>query len=240
MKTLQLLFLGLSTVLLSSCEFDLRLGQTNGNGNVVTEERSVDADFNIIRGSAGLDVFVKQGDAVSITVEADENLHDLIETEVINGTLKIGTTENIGRAKAKKIYVTFTELSGLEASSGADVIAESVLKAETVTLDASSGADLEAEVFTKRLIAETSSGADLKVWGQASNLEASASSGSDLDAEALEVISCIADASSGADIKVNVRDRLEADTSSGGDVHYRGNPKQISKNDSHSGGVHKM
>ena len=139
------------------------------------------------------------------------------------------------------MYVTYTSLNTIEASSGADVIANSVVKSENLTLDCSSGSDLEVDVFAKYVIAETSSGADLKVSGKATNLDASASSGSDLNAKDLLVINCTADVSSGADITVNVKEKLISETSSGGDVHYYGNPGNVSKNESKSGGgTHKM
>ncbi|UAB80285.1 DUF2807 domain-containing protein [Marixanthomonas sp. SCSIO 43207] len=241
MKPIQILFLVLAASLTTACQFDINLGQVNGNGNVVTEERPVSESFTAIRGSAGLDVFLEQGDEAKIVVEADENLLDIIETEIVEGKLKIGTKENIGRSKAKKVYVTYTSLNTIEASSGADVIANSVVKSENLTLDCSSGSDLEVDVFAKYVIAETSSGADLKVSGKATNLDASASSGSDLNAKDLLVINCTADVSSGADITVNVKEKLISETSSGGDVHYYGNPGNVSKNESKSGGgTHKM
>ena len=241
MKPIQILFLVLAASLTTACQFDINLGQVNGNGNVVTEERPVSESFTAIRGSAGLDVFLEQGDEAKIVVEADENLLDIIETEIVEGKLKIGTKENIGRSKAKKVYVTYTSLNTIEASSGADVIANSVVKSENLTLDCSSGSDLEVDVFAKYVIAETSSGADLKVSGKATTLDASASSGSDLNAKDLLVINCTADVSSGADITVNVKEKLISETSSGGDVHYYGNPGNVSKNESKSGGgTHKM
>ena len=241
MKPIHVILLVLIAGLSTACQFDINLGQTNGNGNVVTEERPVSESFNAVRGSAGLDVFLTQGDEEKIVVEADENLLAIIETEIIDGKLKIGTKENIGRSKAKKVYVTYTELNTIEASSGADVIGNSVVESERLTLDCSSGADLEVEVFSKHVIAETSSGADINVSGKATTLDASASSGSDLNAKDLLVINCTADVSSGADITVNVQDKLVSETSSGGDVHYYGNPGNVSKNESKSGGgTHKM
>ena len=241
MKPIQILFLVLAASLTTACQFDINLGQVNGNGNVLTEERPVSESFTAIRGSAGLDVVLEQGDEAKIVVEADENLLDIIETEIVEGKLKIGTKENIGRSKAKKVYVTYTSLNTIEASSGADVIANSVVKSENLTLDCSSGSDLEVDIFAKYVIAETSSGADLKVSGKATNLDASASSGSDLNAKDLLVINCTADVSSGAEITVNVKEKLISETSSGGDVHYYGNPGNVSKNESKSGGgTHKM
>ena len=240
MKTIKIVTLAILAAVTTSCQFDLRLGQENGNGNVVTEDRPVSENFDKVRGSAGLDVFLTKGNENKITVEADENLLDNIETEVRNGKLYITTNENIGRSKSKKIYVTYESLISVEASSGADVIGNSVLKSEYITLDSSSGADLEIEVNAREVRAESSSGADLKVSGTAIKLIADASSGSDIKAKDLIVTNCNADASSGADITVNVKGKIEADASSGGDVKYYGNPEAVRTRDGVSGSVRKM
>lgn len=235
------LILVLLTFTLMSCHFDLSLGQTDGNGNVVTEERNV-GDFSKVKGSSGLDIYLTKGNENKVVVEADENLHQHIETIVENGKLRIRSADhtNIGKAKAKKIHVTYIELSSIEASSGADVIANSVVKSETLNLDVSSGADLEVEILARDVYAETSSGADLVVSGKANSLKAKASSGSDLDAKELMVVDCNADASSGADITVHVKDRLDAEATSGGDVHYYGDPAAVTNKGGRSGSIHKM
>ncbi len=242
MKSIKFIALASIVLLATACNFDINFGQTNGNGNVIVEERFEGSEFDEVKGSAGLDVYLTHGDETKIVVEADENLHDLIETEIVNGTLRIGVRsgENIGRAKAKKVHVTYTNLTAISASSGSDVIGNSVIKSEILSLDSSSGADLEVEIYAKEVHADVSSGADLKVSGRATNLVAEASSGSDLKAKDLEVKTCRAKASSGADIVVNVRDEINGRASSGGDIRYYGNPTAVSVKDGASGSVRKM
>ena len=69
-------------------------------------------------------------------------------------------------------------------------------------------------------------------------LYANASSGSDIKARDFIVQSCNADASSGADISVNVSENLIADASSGGDISYTGDAT-VQMKKSVSGSVHK-
>ncbi|QIE58106.1 DUF2807 domain-containing protein [Rasiella rasia] len=242
MKTLKIILLTLATVTLTSCNFDISLGQTHGNGNVTIEDRNVSEEFTKVKGSAGLDVFLTKGNTASIRVEADENLQEIIETEITNGKLHITTADNhnIGKSKSKKVFVTYVSLDEVASSSGADVIVNGILEAENLTLDASSGSDLEVEVLAKNLYLDCSSGADIKVSGKASDLTADASSGSDIKAKDLLVLNCKAEVSSGADITIHVKERLEVDASSGGDVSYYGNPSAVNNNSSKSGSVHKM
>ena len=239
MKTKNLIIAMGAALILSACNLNITTGE-NGNGKVVTQEREVTSDFTEVRGSAGLDVYLTQGDENKIVVEADENLLQYIETDIEGGKLHVTTSENIGRSKAKKVYVTFKELNTVEASSGADVTGNSVIKSQNLNLKSSSGAELEVEVFAQELIAKSSSGADLKVSGKASSLNADASSGSELDAKELLVLNCNAEASSGAEVTVNVQDKLETHVSSGGEINYYGNPVSVNSNKSHSGSVNKM
>jgi len=240
MKSIKIVLAVFVATLVTACDFDINLGQVTGNGNVVTEERPVTEDFDRVRGSAGLDVYLTEGSENKIVVEADDNLMDIIETEIHNGKLHVTTTKSIGRSKSKKVHITYTKLSSIEASSGADVIGNSVVKNESLTLESSSGADLQVEVIAKEVFADASSGSDLRVSGRATRLRADASSGSDIKAKDLEVLTCIADASSGADITVNVKESLTVEASSGGDVKYYGDPAAVSARDGYSGNVRKM
>ena len=239
MKTKNIIIATGAALILSACNFNINTGE-NGNGKVVTQERQVTADFTEVRGSAGLDVYLTQGTENKIVVEADENLLQFIETDIQNGRLHVTTSENIGQSKAKNVYVTFKDINTVEASSGAEVTANSVIKSQALNLSSSSGAELEVEVFAQDLIAKTSSGADLKISGKASNFQADASSGSELEAKNLLVINCKSEASSGAEITVNVQEKLETNVSSGGSINYYGNPISVNSNQSHSGSVKKM
>ncbi len=54
-----------------------------GNENVVKEKRDA-GQFVNLRVSSGIDVYLTQGDRESIEVEADENLHEYILSEISN------------------------------------------------------------------------------------------------------------------------------------------------------------
>lgn len=229
------------TFLMMSCNFhgDFGWGVT-GNGEVQEMEREVNDDFDQIEVSRGLDVYLTQGDELSITVEADSNLHDIIMTEVENNTLYIFSEENINRSRAQKIHVTFKDLSRLECSSGSDVYSTNTIKADDLELSTSSGADMEVSVDASVVDCSASSGSDLRVSGRTNKLYANASSGSDIKAGDLISETCDAKASSGADITVNATAELTAKASSGADIKYYGNPEKITKRDGVSGSVRKQ
>ena len=226
------------SLLVTSCDFNFSSGVA-GNRNVVTEERDAEEGFTKIRASEGLDVYITQSSTPSIEVEADENIISLIATDIDNGTLVIHTEKNIGRCKSKKVHVSVPNIEKIVSTSGADIYSTEIIIADDIEVRSNSGADVKIEVEAKNVTCSTSSGADIKISGTADSLVADASSGSDIQAKELTVKDCDASASSGADVTVNVSEKLVASSSSGGDVHYYGNPESVAKNKSVSGGVHK-
>lgn len=214
------------SLLLSSCNFGLGV---IGNGNVITKERTISDNYDQIEISRGLDVYLAQGQSESIKVQADENLHDIIITKIEDNTLKIYADENISRSSAKKVLVDFKNVSKISSSSGSDVYSTTSISAENLELNSSSGSDMALEVKVSKLTCKASSGSDLELKGTASTLIAQASSGSDIKAKYLETSITNANASSGADIVVNVLQELTAKAQSGGDITYIGSPETINK-----------
>lgn len=223
---------------LSSCGFDINFGEgQKGNGIVVEDSRSISEEFTVVSASEGLDVYVTQSNDFKIVIEADENIIDLIGTDIKNGKLRIHAIENIGRA-TKKIFVSLPNITALSSSSGAELTTTNTIEAEKISLDASSGAELKVTLVANEVSADASSGADIQLAGNSNMFYADASSGADIKAKELMTKICNADASSGADISLNVSETLTADASSGADITYTGQAS-VQKSKSSSGSVHK-
>lgn len=229
------------SLLLVSCQFDGNFGfGVRGNGEVETVERSISDDFNEIRISRGLDVYLTQSDDVTLHVEADENLHDIIITEVENGVLRISSDENISFSKSKKVMLSFKDISIIKATSGSDVYSTNTIVADNLELTTTSGSDMELEINAQLVDCKSTSGSDLRISGTTNKLYASATSGSDIKARNLKAKISEARATSGADITLNTSEELYAKATSGGDIKYYGNPKKISKKDGVSGSIRKQ
>ncbi len=208
-----------------------------GSKNVIKKNRTITESFNAIKVSQGIDVYLKQSDNISVTVEADDNIYDLLITEVKNNVLHIYFEKNVGRVKAKKVYVSMKEIVALTASSGADIKGEGKITGNTLKLKASSGADIELECDVEELTCTSSSGSDIDISGTCIKFEANSSSGSDINAEDLKSNHVDAESSSGSDITVYVIETLKADASSGADIIYKGEPKEKNIEKSSGGSV---
>jgi hypothetical protein len=228
----------LISISLFSCNFEMNLGPgVKGNGDVKTENRTTNQPFTAIKATEGLDIYLTQSDTESIRVEADENLQDIIVTEVIDGVLKIHTKQNIGRCTSKKVMVSFRDISSITSTSGSDVSSTNTITTENLDLESTSGSDMRLDVNTTSLNCKSTSGSDLKLSGKTINFIAEATSGSDIKAEDLIAESSQVKATSGAGITVNTTKELTANATSGADIKYLGNPEVVNKNNSSSGSI---
>lgn len=209
-----------------------------GNNHVVKKERDA-GNFSGLRVSSGIDVYLKQTDNESIVVEADENLHEYIETEIRDGILNVYTEANIREAEMKRVYVTMKDINSLKTTSAGDIIGETPVKTEKLELSASSAGDIKLEIYAKEIEANISSSGDVTLTGEVDILDASLSSAGDLNAFGLEVREADVSASSAGDADISVSERLRARASSAGDINYRGDPKYIDAHSSSAGGIHR-
>jgi len=209
-----------------------------GNNKVVKKEREA-GRFSGLRVSSGIDVYLRQTGEESIEVEADENLHEYILTEIRDGVLHVYTEANIREAEMKRVYVTMNDIRSLKTSSAGDIIGESPVKTGELELSASSAGDIKLEVYVREIEANISSSGDVTLTGETDILNATLSSAGDLNAYGLEVREADVSASSAGDADISVSERLRARSSSAGDINYRGNPKYVDAHSSSAGGVHR-
>ncbi len=222
---------------LVSCHFDFGVA---GNGNVTIEDRNLNEPFTSIKATEGLHVYLTQSDTESISVEADENLQELIITEIENGVLKIHTKENIGRSQSKKIMVSFKTLSGVTSTSGSHVYSTNTITTDNLELKNTSGSNMTLKVNTTILHSRSTSGSHLRLSGNTSKIIAEATSGSSVKAGDLHAEYSEVKATSGARMTINTSKKLIAKATSGGHVKFYGNPETVKKSDDVSGSIFKI
>jgi len=238
MKNLKELSLIIICLAITACA-DAQFRKTvYGNGKVVSEERAP-VQVSGIRVSTGIDVYLSQGDKLNLVVEADENLHDYIITEVKNGILDIYTDANIRKAEMKKVYVTLKTINSVSTSSAGDIIGESPVETDDLKISASSAGDIKLEVYVNNIDANISSSGDVTLTGEAGFMEADLSSAGDLNAYNLKVKEADVTVSSAGGADIFVTEKLIARASSAGDINYKGDPKNVDAHSSSAGGIHR-
>lgn len=220
-----------------------------GSGKLETVTRSV-TEYNSVSAARGINVLLDPS-AREIKVTADDNVIGYVVTEVRDRTLTVTISNEINSLSNCTVKVTVPDngsLTGLSASSSAEIKHTGTLqcrdmelsassaadiklaiKCRNCTAKASSGADIDLKAEVTEVNIKASSGADVEMEGKADTCAVSASSGASCDMEDLVVGNCTVSASSGASAKVNCTGTLNASASSGASVKYRGKCTVISK-----------
>jgi len=208
-----------------------------GDGHVITETRDI-SGFSGVHVSSAIDVYLTEDDEFSVTVEADENLHDVIKTYVKGDVLVVGTDNvNIRRAKSKKVHVSLPHLTDLKISSAGDCDGQNRFHCEDLRLDVSSAGDLKLEVEADRIDLDISSSGDVKLEGKVGEFNASLSSAGDLEAFDLIAEKVDVDASSAGDARVHATEEIAMNASSAGNIYYTGSAKVVRSRTSSAGDI---
>ena len=206
--------------------------------DAVTVTSGVDAEI-IVGGDQSVRAEAESGDILDklelsvrngrLTIEIDRNFLDFI----FDG----GLSEWFSGGPKVTVHLTTPVLTELEARSGSDVRARG-MTGDNLSIDASSGATIDARELTADFVAvDGSSGAWAGVSGTCSRLQGDVSSGAQLSLSELICRDVRVEASSGARASVYATESIEAEASSGGKVGVSGGPREIEVDTSSGGDV---
>lgn len=194
------------------------------------EKRNV-SGFHAIQVGGGIDLYLTQGEEAVAVSASETKFRDKIKTEVVNGVLKIRYEYDEDRRinfsfkstrKNLRAYVSCKTLDKLHAGGGSDVNVEGVFKVAKLDLGISGGSDFRGNIEAGELKADASGGSDITISGSASSVTIEASGGSDFKGFSFIVDNCTIDASGGSDVSITANKEINAETSGGSDVHYKG------------------
>jgi len=204
-----------------------------------SEVRQIGA-FQALRVSEAIDVYLKKGEKESVKVEATGTDLSNVLTEVNGPTLKIHMRDgNFRGRKSVKVYVTYTRLEKLSASSASNLFSTDLIKSGKLEISVSSAGSVEVKLESESVIVNASSAGKTVLEGNTKSLEIEASSAGDIDAYNLESEIVNVSVSSAGSANINVSKELQAHASSGGSIRYRGNPLKTNTDSSSGGSVKK-
>jgi hypothetical protein len=201
-------------------------GGVEGSNVVATEERQV-SGFNRVD-MAGIGFLVIEfGDTEELTIEAEDNFMDYIETEVVGQELTIKLEEGYSYQPTEpiKFYLTVIELDELEVS-GLGKVELPDIEATDFFVEISGGGAVEIDRLDAKLFeVEVNGLGKLTVdGGTLVRQEVSISGGGSYQARRLESQDADVDISGLGNATVRVSDTLTVNISGGGNVEYYGDP----------------
>ena len=197
--------------------------QFTGSGNIITQDRKTDPFKGITAGGA-FEVEINSGSSNKVTVECDDNLMPYIKTKVVNGVLKISTSERAGFANAHmKVFVTAPEIDFIDASGAATIKANNQLKSDDkIKLESSGAATIKASVDAPQIFTQASGASTIELSGRTRQYTAKASGSADLKTTDLQSETTEVTASGASSAHVHSSVSLVATASGAANVNYRG------------------
>jgi len=226
---------------------DSASGSIRGSGDVRQEDRNVSGISGVELAMQGT-LTIELGSSESLSIEAEDNLLEHIQTDVSAGTLTIETERgtNLRNTKPINFFLTVTELDSIRISSSGDIMAPD-LEADRFSISISSSGDLtmgdldctslsvesssSGKLSLNSLEAETidvriSSSGDVEIAaGQVQQQDITISSSGKYLAEDLASAEADVTLTSSGTARIRVSDRLSGRLSSSGDVYYIGDPR---------------
>jgi hypothetical protein len=163
------------TCFITLSSFSQSTEKIKGSRNVTSQITEIDAFKRLVIGD-GFKINLKQGERSSILVDADDNLHEVIEFSVLEGSLSFKTNKRITSSKRMEITVIYKDsLNIIELKEDAELTAISTIKALDLVLRTkeSSEAYLTVEAETFKYIAAGKSKAELNVTANETTIDMS-------------------------------------------------------------------
>ena len=189
--------------------------------------RNVTGQFDAIKVSGGIDLYLSQSDNMAVAVSAsNEDYKEAIKTVIENGTLKIfyeGEKGWIKKDRKLRAYVSFSDLKKIDASGACDVIVAGTVTTTALVLHMSGACDFKGMVKVSTLDINLSGASDAKISGTANTVNIKSSGASDVKAFELVTDVCNANVSGASDVNITINSELTASASGASDITYKGN-----------------
>lgn len=215
--------------------------QVDGSGNITRQARQVERFTGISLGIPA-QLELRLGQTEGITIETDDNLQALIETEVEDGMLRIRTKERNTnmRTRTLKIVVNARQIERLSLG-GSGTIDAPALRAKELRFDLGGSGKINVKSVDSELVSVSVGGSGAFVAGGGKTGDISVSIGGSGDVDLGKVAASKASVSVGGsgDVTVWAKDALRVSVAGSGDVAYYGDP-QLSRSIAGSGKTRRL
>jgi hypothetical protein len=201
--------------------------KVSGDGPIVTQKREV-SGFKEIKSEISGDVYVTYGSAYEITVEAQQNILNVLET-VLTGdrlTLRFKPNTHIRTHERIIVRISTPDIKALILSGSGNIQGMNLMETNRLLLNISGSGNIHLhEVNTQLLDAGISGSGSISVNGGSATDEIIEIKGSgSIDLLSLEAANSDVNISGSGNAKLNVTEHLKVKISGSGNVYYTGNP----------------
>lgn len=210
----------------------------NGKGDIVSKDLKID-NFSGIKLAISGDVILTQGSTQKVRVEGQQNIIDLIKTDISKGVWKIAFKQNVSNHKKLKIYITVPTLKEVGLSGSGDISCTNAFtNLEELDVYISGSGDLELNATARKTNTHLSGSGNIYLKGASNYQEIKVSGSGNIKAYDFKVEEASISISGSGNIQLNVSQKLNARISGSGDITYKGDPN-VKANVSGSGDINK-
>ncbi|MEA4867300.1 hypothetical protein SDC9_148536 [bioreactor metagenome] len=183
--------------------------------------------FRSVSVSGGMELIIRQGNRQEVIIEANENLHQYIITEVIDKTLRIYPMRGVTFTGSPliRVYLTTDILESVYSGGGGLVDFENGWDDNYLICSISGGGELWGYLDLLKMDLSLSGGSSAFVDGYCDELFFKSSGGGETDARGLLTQFSWVNISGGGVAVLNVSDYLNVVASGGSKVSYLGTPE---------------
>lgn len=220
-----LLFLFFVLIIAASCSCSFNK-KVKGNGIITTEQRSF-GGTNKIKLVGSFEVNLTQGNANKITITADANLLEFIETQTTIDWLELRTTNKINIRPSQKIKIDIetTELEALQlVGSGNFTTLNKFEGGELMTLEIAGSGNINIQTNTPTVEATIAGSGDIVISGETKNSKIEIAGSGSYKAKNLMTEHTEVNIAGSGNAYVFASQTLNINIAGSGDVLYSGNP----------------
>ncbi|WP_347925121.1 DUF2807 domain-containing protein [Pontimicrobium sp. SW4] len=169
-------------LLYNTAVFAQKKEKIKGNKNVTTQETPINS-FNKILVGEDFFIDIIEGESASIFIEADDNLHDIIQFNVADSVLSFKTTKKITSSKKLSIKVIYTtSLKNIETIDDGEISSLTSINLDDVSVKSSGTSKAFLNIKSQTFNLKSSDRARVKLNVTANETKFELSDNSKLDA----------------------------------------------------------
>jgi len=191
--------------------------------DVSTEDRPLPA-FNSIKLICSADIILEQGNTQKVTVKADSDIIQYLETRVENGVLVVDVSKNrLYNIHVLELHITMPQLEKLESSGSGDVVVKGKFSGNNLYVKLNGSGDFKADLNMTNMEVDINGSGDADFNGVKGQFKLSIRGSGDVSARDLQLETCNLSSIGSGDIELagNAVD-LTASQMGSGDVNAYG------------------
>ncbi len=210
-----------------------------GTGPMVNEARAV-SEITAIDLEMNANVYLIKGDTQSVVISAQQNILDVLKTEVSGGKIEIKTAESISVAEPVQIWITTKTIDNIELSGSGSIVSTTEFNSEKLSVDLSGSGKISLVLNNSKFTGDLSGSGDIYLKGKIAEGKFDLSGSGNIFAMECVMDKCKLDINGSGTAKVNVSSELDASIDGSGEVLYSGNPHKVKSDVNGSGRISKM